>query len=321
MQTSDAHAFNRVILSLYREGREVPLASFQAWALEQIAGLFAFDSAWWGSATAQPSVLHEMHLHNCGQEILEFYPPHMAQDVLRAAMVARPGTAVNLSDLTTRARHVRSPLYRECGRQLKLEWALGTLLIEPVSLLNEFLILWRHDPGQPFSDSERQTKELLMPHLVEAHRAVRLRHFLRTPADYNREWALANTQGLLREASPAFLSRLREHWPGWSGNRLPEPLASMLRAGEAHASPAAHFHVTVYGQLRYLQGRPDGALEQLSQRQREIALRYTRGETYSAIATALSLSPATVRNHIAHCFKKLGVSNKLELVRRLEANA
>jgi hypothetical protein len=71
MQTSDAHAFNRVILSLYREGREVPLASFQAWALEQIAGLFAFDSAWWGSATAQPSVLHEMHLHNCGQEILE----------------------------------------------------------------------------------------------------------------------------------------------------------------------------------------------------------------------------------------------------------
>jgi hypothetical protein len=50
-------------------------------------------------------------------------------------------------------------------------------------------------------------------------------------------------------------------------------------------------------------------------------LRYTRGETYSAIATALSLSPATVRNHIAHCFKKLGVSNKLELVSRLERKA
>ncbi len=321
METFDAQALNRVILSLYREGREVPLASFQAWALEQIEGLMAFDSAWWGNATAQPPMLHELHLHNCAQEILELYPPHMAQDVLRAAMLARPGIAVNLSDLTTRARHLRSPLYRGCGRQFKLEWALGTLLIEPVSLLNEFLILWRHDPGLPFSDTERQTKELLMPHLVEAHRAVRLRHFLRTPAHYNREWALANAEGLLREASPAFLSRLREQWPEWSGNRLPEPLASMRAAGGVHASAAVLFHVTRHGQLRYIQGRRDGALQQLSQRQREIALRYARGESHSEIAVALSLAPATVRNHIAHCFKRLGVSSKLELVRRLEGNS
>ncbi len=225
-----------------------------------------------------------------------------------------------LSDLTTRARYLRSPLYRGCGRQFKLEWALGSVLIEPVSSLNEFLILWRHDPRQPFSDAERQTKELLMPHLVEAHRAVRLRHFLKTPADYNREWALANAEGLLREASPAFLSRLSAQWPKWSGNRLPEPVASMLRVGGAYASAAAHFDVTLFGQLRYIQCTPVGALQQLSLRQREIAFRYARGETHSAIAATLSLSPATVRNHIAHCFKKLGVSNKLELFRRLDGN-
>jgi hypothetical protein len=45
------------------------------------------------------------------------------------------------------------------------------------------------------------------------------------------------------------------------------------------------------------------------------------GETYSAIAASLSLSPATVRNHIAHCFHKLGVNNKAELVWRLERKA
>lgn len=56
----------------------------------------------------------------------------------------------------------------------------------------------------------------------------------------------------------------------------------------------------------------------LSLREREIAARYAKGETHSAIAVALSLSPATVRNHIAHCFKKLGVSNKVELAWRLE---
>ena len=36
MEMSEAHALNRVILSLYHEGREVPLGSFQAWALGQL---------------------------------------------------------------------------------------------------------------------------------------------------------------------------------------------------------------------------------------------------------------------------------------------
>ena len=57
MEMSDAHALNRVILSLYHEGREVPLGSFQAWALEQLQYLIAFDSAWWGNAAAKPPVL------------------------------------------------------------------------------------------------------------------------------------------------------------------------------------------------------------------------------------------------------------------------
>jgi DNA-binding NarL/FixJ family response regulator len=54
-----------------------------------------------------------------------------------------------------------------------------------------------------------------------------------------------------------------------------------------------------------------------SLREREIAARHAKGETHS-IAVALSLSPATLRNHLAHCFKKLGVSNKVELASRLE---
>ena len=70
-----------------------------------------------------------------------------------------------------------------------------------------------------------------------------------------------------------------------------------------------------------LSPRLDGVLAQLSPREGEIATRYATGETYSAIAGSLLLSPATVRNHIAHCFRKLGVNNKAELVRRLEGKA
>ena len=45
--------------------------------------------------------------------------------------------------------------------------------------------------------------------------------------------------------------------------------------------------------------------------------RYANGETYLVIASALALSPTTVRNHIAHCFKKLDVKNKAELANLL----
>ena len=99
---------------------------------------------------------------------------------------------------------------------------------------------------------------------------------------------------------------------------MPKALAACVKAGGGYAAASVRFDVTPHGQLRHVVVRADGALEKLSLREREIAARYAQGETHSAIGAALSLSPATVRNHIAHCFKKLGVSNKVELASRLE---
>ena len=63
MPNVDAGPLNALILHLYRDGREVPLGSFQAWAVEQLRSLVDFDSAWWGNATAHPPALHEVFLH------------------------------------------------------------------------------------------------------------------------------------------------------------------------------------------------------------------------------------------------------------------
>ncbi len=321
MEFANVQRLNEVILSLYREGREVPLGGFQAWALAQLARLIAFDSACWGNAAASPPALHEMHLHNCDQSIIEAYSPYIEQDFFAAALVERPGITANLSDLTTRERHLRTPFYRDFARHHQVEWVLGTLLIEPTSSLYEFLTVWRHDHRCPFSEAERRIKQLLMPHLVETHRGVRLRHFLRSPSEWSREWALADAQGFLREASAAFIARLGSVWPDWNGSALPEPLASCVRIGSGCVVRHVRFDVRCGGQLRYVVAKTARAAEQLSPREREIAFRYARGDTYSAIAASLLLSPATVRNHIAHCFRKLRVNNKAELVRRLDGQS
>jgi DNA-binding CsgD family transcriptional regulator len=315
--TPIAHNINGLILSLYRDGRDLQLHNFQDWALEQVRHVIHFDSAWWGNAAMAPAKIHWLHLFNCDASIMEAYPPYMDQDFFRAELMARPGISVNMSDLTTRERFVRTPLYREVGKRYGIEWSLGTLLVDQASSLSEFLTLWRHDPKAPFNDADREAKELLMPHLVEAFRAVRLRHFLKGRQTPSRAWALADDQGFIREASPAFVACLQTHWPGWQGNQLPGPLAKCVTAGKPYATKSLSIDVRQSDNLRFLEHKEKSVMDKLSARENEIVTLYAKGETYQAIAVALKLSPVTVRNHISRSYKKLGVNNKAEMANLL----
>lgn len=308
-----ADSINQLTLSLYRDGRNISLRSFQDWALEQLRGLIAFDSAWWGNAAMEPMKIHWLHLHNCDASIAEVYAPYMAEDFFREALMAQPGVSINMSDLTTRARFERTEIYRQVGKRYRIEWSLGTLLVDPATSLSEFLTVWRHDPQQPFSEAERQAKQLLMPHLAEAFRAVRLEHFLKDNDARFKAWALADDQGFIREMSPAFGASLRAHWPGWHASVLPQALAKCVVQGRAYITKALTIDVRPNDNLRFLEVKANSLLDRLTARESEIVARYAGGETYSAISAALALSPATVRNHISHCFKKLGVNNKAEL--------
>lgn len=61
-------------------------------------------------------------------------------------------------------------------------------------------------------------------------------------------------------------------------------------------------------------GEADGVLVGLTPREREIAERLRAGATTAAIAAALFISRATVRNHVQNIFAKLGVHTRLEAV-------
>ncbi len=317
----DTAGLNRIILELHRAGREAALSSFQPSALDLIREIVPFDSAWWGNASAEPLEIHRLYLHNCEASILEDYLPYMDEDFMRAALMANPGRTINLADLTTRARFVRTALYQKVGKRYRIEWSLGTLLLEPVSSLQEFLTLWRHDGKKPFTETERQTKELLMPHIAEAHRAVRLREVLDDPRERRDCWAVADERGFLREVHPGFVHCLRAHWPNWQGSRLPDDLHAAVRDAAPTQIGRLRLAIARRGTFRFLQVLAARALDDLSPREREIVERYANGETHAGIAAALAISPATVRNHIAHCYRKLTVNNKAELAKRVLQDA
>lgn len=313
----DLQAFNNVVLQIHRAGSELPLDRFQSEVLQLVQQLIAFDSAWWGTASAIPMEIHSLHLHNCEQSILEVYAPYIEQDFFRAALMAQPGRTINMADLTTRADFVRSELYRKVGKRYRIEWSLGTLLIEPVSSLQEFLTLWRHDGERPFIEGERVQKQMLMPHLADVHRAARLRELHEGNASQRGCWAVADQRGYLREVSPRFVHWLREHWPDWKGSRLPTLLLKNVHDAKSLSNSKLQLQVLARNGFRYLKVPEANQVNTLSPRKREIVIRYARGETYIMIADALGLAPATVRNHIAQCYHLLAVRNKAELAARV----
>ncbi len=310
---TSAHAVNEVILALYREGRGVPLPRFHGWALEQVRNVIAFDSAWWGNASAAPMEIHGSHLHNCEESMLDAYTAHMSRDFFLPELAARPGVTINSSDLMTRVRLVRTAWYRKVGKRYRMEWLLGTLVVDPISSLCEFLTLWRHDPARPFGELERLTKELLMPHLVEALRSVRLRHFFKGGDGRGRTWALVDDRGHIHDAAPAFVASLRDHWPGWRDARVPTELAKYVTEARSYQTRSLTISIVPSGNLRFLEVQAKTLLDRLTARESEVVERYAAGETYSEIALALALAPATVRNHIARSFQKLAVRNKAQL--------
>ncbi|MEA3077184.1 MAG: hypothetical protein QOF60_2092 [Actinomycetota bacterium] len=121
-----------------------------------------------------------------------------------------------------------------------------------------------------------------------------------------------------------------------------EDVAALLFAlARATASGLASDRLTVYNQdgttrlatvtVRSLEGGDQAAFDlhfgpraaslsflgDLSDRQRQIAIRLARGDRVGMIAEALYLSRSTVRNHLVAIFRKAGVHNQEELLRVL----
>lgn len=308
------------LVALYRGSRDIGWRHFQDWALDLLRTRLRFDSAWWGKGSYQSGgYVHHLHLYHRRPEIADDYLQWVEHDFMRAAVMAKPGTSVNLSDLISRDEFIRTPFYRDFCRQHGIEWSLATVsFVDEKARLIQWISLSRSNPEHPFTEADRQLKQRLVPHLIEAERNCR-QYFLRELAARlrGRLWGLCDPRGQLHESGPQFLDALRREWPNWNGPQLPVPLFKALQAGR----PFGGEHIVVDAErvdgLYGLFVRSRTSVDSLSPREREVAGRYAGGEDHARIASSLGLSPVTVRNQIQSVYRKLGINNKAELVMRL----
>lgn len=309
-------------LRIHQGGREWPLPTFQERAFDVLRGLIPFDSGMWGTASNDPNHIHNVHLDRQPREMIERYVVGGFQetDPIRAPASSNPGVTIRLSDISPKADWLAHRYYREFSSKWGICWCLCTVQIEPVSSLVGFMSLWRRDPDDDFSDTERHIKQFMTPHMMDAHREARLRH-LRAGAPSagatRQASAICDRFGILHTIEDAFLALLRLEWPAWRSARLPGPLADLAQSlkdapyrGNAIVVVASHV-----SDLMLLEARRISPLDRLTDREREIARLYATGKSNQEIADILQISAATVRNHLATLYRKLQISNKAQLVR------
>lgn len=188
--------------------------------------------------------------------------------------------------------------------------------------LTVLMILRGWAGGLPdFDDREAELFQIIAPHFVEAF-AVNRSTFLGTTNGLGGTSpgqappvASIDAEGRFRTTMPAFV---RLFWPDAPPPTayLPAPVLKRLRRGLPWPLPEGEHTLHAFEEASggyLLQLRSKNPADALTARERQIAAMFARGVSHKAIASDLSLSPTSVRNHLQNLYRKLGVTQRDEL--------
>jgi DNA-binding CsgD family transcriptional regulator len=303
-----------ILLQLYRLALRGADEPFQDAALDQLRRLIAFDGAFWSRVSMRQGVarLHSAHLHRLDPELRSVWAQYEDRDVVGRLAMAQPGRTLNLV-----AEDVADPeVFREVGRRFGLGYLLTTSLLDPLTEMSSTVTLVRGCDGPPFVEAERLLAERLTPHLLQAYATDRMLRLRSEPTDGQLAYAvaLADESGLLHFATPEFVTLIRSQWRAWTAPELPRELAG-VHAGHRMIFGRIVVRTEPAGELVRLRARPRCPLDDLTEREAEVARLIATGCSNQQVADILGLSPFTVRNQLNRDFGKLGVGSRAALGR------
>jgi len=320
----NTESFGKALLELYRLSRTAPIHEFQRRAFDAMSTRLEFDTGWWGTASqlpGEPPMVHATLPYRLPLTYPVLWEAIRHEDTIAQAVLAAPGTTVNF----TRKQLYASPGLASLMARFGITSCLCTVTLVPELNLMVFASLYRLEGKPPFSENERRYMQLLMPHLTAALTSNWMLHLERTraarAAPSAAALAVVDRRGVLCVADPMLSEQLRREWPNWTGPVLPPPLVEHLRAGAAFGGTRLSVRFHPIGELWLVEVRPVTPVTRLSPREREIAHRFSAGQSYKEIARDLGIAPTTARHHLREIYRKLEVSDKTALARLLPADA
>ena len=290
----------------------VPAAEFLPRALAALALRVSFDVALAAGIDAEGATLRGLRvLDPRGAARAGLIARAARAEAVRATALASAGRAVRVTEAasaSTPALHVLAVVTRDADTGLL-----------------RFVGLYREGASRAFTVPEAEWLEFLAPHVALASRmhlsAVGIRLSPPAPGASGGGLALCDAQGAFLEAEAGFLAPLRDEHPRWPGGWLPAPYRPLLDGSEPLEVAGREIAVRRLGGAGpyLLQLRRLVAADRLSATQRLVAEHLAAGSSHHEIAARLAISATTVRNHAAAIYRRLGVSNRAQLVNAVRA--
>lgn len=310
--------FSATLHSLYRSAYEMPSREFHPAAMKLVRPLFGFDSGIWASGIDSTRVLAR-YLHNQPLAFVEGYLQVGKNDSTLPEMLARPGIPVRCN---VDARYPVAETGKAAIRHHFLRYEICNALMvgstSGGSPLLDWIVLWRRKRDAQYSLEEASLLSAIWPHLsqaLEVNRRVNAIHLYAREESGRSALAIVDRQGEVCLAAPEFGALVREEWPCWEGPSLPPRAVEALavRGLLVYRGGNVQFESQRSEELFVVRVRRLDPMDRLSDRERDVAVRFSAGASHKEIARALAIAPSTVRNRLQDVYRKVDVSDKAEL--------
>lgn len=186
-----------------------------------------------------------------------------------------------------------------------------------------WIVLYRqHDVR--FAETDAACLHGLWTHLSSALAINRARAVERNASkgsDQGMASGLITAEGVVQIADPRFFSLLEREWPEEAPEVVPAEVMELLLSGKPFRGTQIEITLVRQQDSHLCRIRPVNAMEILTPREFVVARRFAAGMSHKQIARELGVSHHTVRNQLAHLYRKLNLHDKASLAQYLIMNA
>lgn len=187
-----------------------------------------------------------------------------------------------------------------------------------------WIVLYRqHDVR--FAETDAACLHGLWIHLSHALAINRARTLERlgnasTKRDNTGASGLMLEDGQIEIADQRFFDLLEREWPETAPDYIPEQALMILNEGKTYRGKQVEISIVRQAGAQLCRIRPIDVMELLTPREFVVARRFAAGMSHKQIARELGVSHHTVRNQLAHLYRKLDLHDKASLAQYLSAN-
>lgn len=290
------------LLDVHDASKKLPAEEFQKSTLAKLRGHVDFDFAIWGGGDGLQRNLHTATVLDQTDTLFNTWEPVKQEDRFADLVIGNTGRTWSLNQIP-QVHNTRA--FNEHWRLYHAQQMISTMQTDPQTGLYVFVTLARDQSHHPFTPEEMQFKNLITHHLFLAARHNDQHHL----SGFRAPVALLDKRGLLHSALPDFRALTVSEWGRGARRRLPLAATRALWQLKEYQGQIIRLEAEAAGHRLVVSAQPR-IVSQLSERELEVGWAYASGKSYKDVARALGISPATVRTHLTHIYRKLDVKDK-----------